>query len=154
MRPLRALGNGIRRTARAIRLVLFWFTRIFGSALMVIPIGLYIYQVEITDGAAHPDRWPDALKTPLAALFGFFIFCKMAYPKLQPAAPLRLAKQPMRAPPLPVVTTGNGDPDDPNEAIIVGRLNPRLRALLQPPAPRRPWRPEQPNAAAAERGEA
>ncbi|MGE4045297.1 MAG: hypothetical protein AB7F35_10620 [Acetobacteraceae bacterium] len=63
------------------------------------------------------------------------VVCRIIAPSLRPSPRIPKPKTPPKPKPLPVVAGIKRRTDDPDEALIIGRLSPKLQSLLLPPVP-------------------
>ena len=123
MKLIRALLNIVILTVYLVRKTLFVIARVFGSAPGAIAIcGATIVWIE------HNHQNPVIFYVPLF----FAAVCRVAYPYLRVRSGPGFLRAPAApAPPPPIASTAKGRADDPNEATVIGRLDPKLRELLR-----------------------
>ena len=120
---LRQTANAIKLSLRSVRLVLYGITRTLGSRLMIIPIGLLAAAI-----ATRFEGNEGFIYLAIILVAG----CGVLYPYLKPKRALRLSPKPAPPPaPLPSARATMGRSDDPDEATVIGRLDPKLRDILQ-----------------------
>ena len=132
MNRLQKTVNNVRLGSYLTQLFLYRITSIGGSIPMVILLvvfGVYI--------GTHSRQWnADQVATNemiWGACFVVWLGCKIYAPKLKPDNPPTLYQAPPPPPPVPPrATAAPGGTDDPNEATVIGRLDPRLRDILRP----------------------
>ena len=123
MKLLRPLLNLVILTVYLVRVTLFMVTRICGS----IPGGGAIMFLTIAYLIVNP-KSPALFYIP----FVFVVACYHSYPHLRVGSRPRFLQAPAPPPPpAPIASTAKGHADDPNEATVIGRLDPKLRDLLR-----------------------
>jgi len=118
----RPLINLVILAVYLVRKSLFLIARVWGSIPGILgSCFLMILYIE-----THRDA-PFLFYLPLGLGFS----CRSLYPKLQVARPRFLQAPAKSLPPPPSASTAKGRADDPSEATVIGRLDPKLRELLR-----------------------
>ena len=124
MMLFRLIGNVIEILAYLVQWLLYWPARIAGST-WTLPI---LFGLSLIAGAETHSPAPMFVSV---GLWGCF---RLIFKIARRPHPLRLYRAPPSPPaPPPRAKIAEGKSDDPTEALVVGRLDPKLRDLLRQP---------------------